>query len=183
MKSKKGGDVMKKKIMVLFTFAMMALGTTNLYANTGNQTESVKAENVNEIEASEDEGTFGYLESEDGYLTISRNYANLKEENATFNTRQLLLGKVNKGTDITISIYNEKLGKYEIQPTNTYAVEVSTAMGFEQLIELPEGNNKIRIDYNNLVDKKSDYIVFYIRRETTKDKEAVKDFVVKVGIN
>ncbi len=169
---------MKKKVVILFAFVVMALGSTNLYANTDN-----KVHNVKEVPAKEAKSDFGYLTSEDEYLTISRNYANLKEENATFNTRQLLLGKVNKGTNITISIYNEKFGKYEVKPTTTYEVEVSTSMGFEQLIELPEGNNKIRIDYNNILDKKSDYIVFYIRRETDKDKKAVEKFVVKAGIN
>ncbi len=180
MKYKKGGRVMKKKVAILFTFAIMALGSTNIYANTGAAEES-KAENVIEVKATEGGASFGYLTSEDEYLTISRNYANLKEENATFNTRQLLLGKVNKGTDVTISIYNEKSGTYEVQPTTTYQIQVSTSMGFEQLIELPEGNNKIRIDYTNTVDKKSDYIVFYIRRETTEDKKAIEKFVVKVG--
>ena len=184
MKSKKGEEVMKKKVMILCTFAIMALGSTNLYANTTDaKSDEIKTENVKEIEASEDGETFGYLTSEDGYLTISRNYANLKEQNATFNTRQLLLGKVNEGTNVTISIYNEKLNGYEVKPTVTYEIEVETAMGFEQLIELPEGNNKIRIDYKNLVDEKDEYMVFYIRRETVEDKKAVEKFVVKVGVN
>ena len=150
---------MKKGIIAAFGITMLVMMfNTNIYANT----VEGKPENVKEIEADENEKSFDYLQSTDEYISISRNYANLKEQNTTFNSRQLLLGDVNKDTNVTISIYNQNAGKYSVEPSVTYTIEVSTTKGFEQLIELPEGNNKIRIDYINKADKKNSHIVFYI---------------------
>lgn len=172
----------KRGFMFLFVFMMMSLYAGAIYAN--DTKDAVKGVNVKVITEEKDGKSIDYLMSEDDYVKITRNNSNLKVSNTTFEGKQLLLGSVNKGTDITIAIYNKVANKeeYKEEATNTYTIKVDTAEGFEQLIELLEGDNKIKITYANKTDKKYDTMVFYIKRESVESKKAIESFVVKANL-
>ncbi len=172
----------KRKFVFLLVFIMVSLYATVIYA------DDTKAEpkgiNVKVVTEEKDDKSTDYLASEDDYIKIARNNTSLKVVNTTFEAKQLLIGNVNNGTEVTIAIYNKVADKeeYKEEASNTYTITVDTIEGFEQLIELPEGQNKIKITYNNQADKKSDFMVFYMKRESTESKKAIENFVVKVNL-
>ena len=172
----------KRKFVFLLVFIMVSLYATVIYAD--DTKEEPKGVNVKVVTEEKDDKSTDYLASEDDYIKIARNNTSLKVVNTTFEAKQLLIGNVNKGTEVTIAIYNKVADKdeYKEEPSNTYTITVDTIEGFEQLIELPEGENKIKITYSNKEDKKSDIMVFYIKRESTESKKAIENFVVKVNL-
>ncbi len=180
----RGIVVMRKRrsLVFLFVFMMMSLYASAIYAN--DTKEEVKGVNVKVVTEDKDDKSIDYLVSEDDYVKITRNNSNLKVSNTTFEGKQLLIGSVNKGTEITIAIYNKAANKeeYKEEATNTYTIKVDTAEGFEQLIELLEGDNKIKVTYANKADKKYDSMVFYIKRESAESKKAIESFVVKANL-
>lgn len=172
----------KRKFVFLLVFIMVSLYATVIYAD--DTKEEPKGVNVKVVTEEKDDKSTDYLASEDDYIKIARNNTSLKVVNTTFEAKQLLIGNVNKGTEVTIAIYNKTADKeeYKDEASNTYTITVDTIEGFEQLIELPEGENKIKITYSNKEDKKSDIMVFYIKRESTESKKAIENFVVKVNL-
>ena len=180
----RGIVVMKRRkgLVFLFVFVMMSLYASSIYAN--DTKEAVKGVNVKVVTEEKDDKSIDYLVSEDGYVKIARNNSSLKVANTTFEGKQLLIGNVNKGTEITIAIYNKTANKeeYSEEASNTYTIKVDTSEGFEQLIELLEGDNKIKITYANKADKKEDVMVFYIKRESAENKKAIESFVVKANL-
>ena len=180
----RGIVVMKRRkgLVFLFVFVMMSLYASAIYAN--DTKEAVKGVNVQVVTEEKDGNSIDYLVSEDDYVKIARNNSSLKVANTTFEGKQLLIGNVNKGTEITIAIYNKTANKeeYSEEASNTYTIKVDTSEGFEQLIELLEGDNKIKITYVNKADKKEDVMVFYIKRESAENKKAIESFVVKANL-
>lgn len=172
----------KRKFVFLLVFIIVSLYATVIYAD--DTKEESKGINVKVVTEEKDDKSTDYLASEDDYIKIARNNTSLKVVNTTFEAKQLLIGNVNNGTEVTIAIYNKVADKeeYKEEASNTYTITVDTIEGFEQLIELPEGQNKIKITYNNKDDKKSDFMVFYIKRESTESKKAIENFVVKVNL-
>lgn len=172
----------KRSLIFVFVFIMMSLYAGAIYAN--DTKDVVKGVNVKVVTEEKDGKSMDYLMSEDDYVKITRNNSNLKISNTTFEGKQLLLGSVSKGTDITIAIYNKTADKdeYKEEATNVYTIKVDTSEGFEQLIELLEGDNKIKITYANKADKKYDAMVFYVRRESVESKKAIESFVVKANL-
>ncbi len=169
---------MKRKLLTIFAFVMMSLLSTTIYANDMDREGYNVVVDFYETE----DGEFEYLTSEDGYVKIFRSSANLKVINTTFDPRQLLLGNVGVGTEVVIEVYNDKDENYSLQPIHTYVILVEGANEFEQLIELPEGANKIKVNYLNWEDKKSGYMEFYIDRESVESKVAIENFVVKMNM-
>lgn len=172
----------KRSLVFVFVVMMMSLYAGAIYAN--DTKEVVKGVNVKVVTEEKDSKSVDYLVSEDDYVKITRNNSNLKVSNTTFEGKQLLIGSVNKGTEITIAIYNKGANKEEYgeEATSTYTIKVDTGEGFEQLIELLEGDNKIKLTYANKAEKKYDVMVFYIKRESTESKKAIESFVVKANL-
>ena len=172
----------RRGLVFLFVFVMMSLYATAIYANDTKEIQ--KGINVKVVTEESDNKSTDYLMSEDDYIKIARNNTSLKVVNTTFEAKQLLIGNVNKGTEVTISIYGKVANKdeYKEEASDAYTITVDTTEGFEQLIELPEGENKIKITYTNKLDKKSDFMVFYINRESAESKKAIEKFVVKVNL-
>ena len=172
----------RRGLVFLFVFVMMSLYATAIYANDTKEIQ--KGINVKVVTEESDNKSTDYLMSEDDYIKIARNNTSLKVVNTTFEAKQLLIGNVNKGTEVTISIYGKVANKdeYKEEASDTYTITVDTTEGFEQLIELPEGENKIKITYTNKLDKTSDFMVFYINRESAESKKAIEKFVVKVNL-
>ncbi len=175
-----------RRLTCVLVFILAGLSTTAIYANDKEQ-EGVNVKVIEEvIEATSDkkmdQEVETYLTSEDGYIKIARNNASLKVENATFGGQQLLVGEAAKYTKVTIEIFPKNKDGYSTEAVSTYTINLESASIFEQLIELPEGDNKIKVTYANWEDKISDFMIFYMRRESDENKQAIKEFVVKAKL-
>lgn len=163
----------------MFAVLMVGLFSSVIYAN--DIKENNISVNVKEVPG-ENEDT-QILVSEDGYIQITQinqNSQKVKIYTLTFDGKVSLMGKAKKGTKIDISIYNKKITstEYADEAKDTYSIEVGSTADFNQLLELLEGDNKIKLYYTNKSDGTDDVMVFYIRRESTQSKEALKNYLV-----
>lgn len=162
-----------KLIVVLCAMFMMAFLSTSVYAAENNTSYNIEAKT-----ADKDGKTVEYLISNDGYLRITQiiqNSQNVKINTSTFDNKLLLSGKVSKGTELTIKIFNDSNGE---EPTDTFEISVGATEVFSQAAEVKEGNNTIIINYSNKNDGVKDYVTFFVNRGAAQDMEAIKSYLV-----
>lgn len=126
----------------------------------------------------------------DEYMRITQP---IKDKMAVFEKDVNVMGEARYGTIISIQLFNKKEDElaYPRKPYRTYKLdEVGMSQTFNELIQLQEGDNKVRLvyEYTNsngeLIDGR---IVVYITRKSEAEKEVLKSLridsteKVKVG--
>lgn len=115
------------------------------------------------------------LQSQDGgYLQITQigqNSQSVKIATSTFDERISVSGKANKGTEITIDVYQGDECYY------TYSTSVGITGTFSQTLDILEGKNKVFIYYKNSGDHVDDYVVIAITRESAANMEKLKTLI------
>lgn len=152
---------------------MMGLFTGSIYANELSEGYNVAAKTVEK-----DGKNVEYLvsTSDNGYLRITQiiqNSQNVKVNTSTYDSKLLLSGKVSKGTEITIKIFNEANEK----EAQIYELTVGATETFSQAAEVKEGANTIVIYYTNKKDGKEDYLTFYVSRESKENMKAIQSYL------
>ena len=147
--------------------------TGTLYANEVQEGHNIEAKTM-----TKDGRNIEYLIStnDNGYLRITQiiqNSQNVRVSTSTYDNKLLLSGKVNKGTALTIKIFNQ--GKEE--DAQVYDLVVGATETFSQAAEIREGDNTIVIYYTNKKDGKQDYVSFYVNRESTENMKAIKSYL------
>lgn len=152
---------------------MMGLFTGSIYANELSEGYNVAAKTVEK-----DGKNVEYLvsTSDNGYLRITQiiqNSQNVKVNTSTYDSKLLLSGKVSKGTEITIKIFNEANEK----EAQIYELTVGATETFSQAAEVKEGANTIVIYYTNKKDGKEDYVTFYVSRAPKENMKAIQSYL------
>lgn len=111
------------------------------------------------------------------YLRITQP---IKDKMAVFDKDVNVMGEARYNTVITMQLFNKKEAD-RAYPRNAYGVYDLDAVGisqtFSELIELQEGDNKVRFIYS-YTDSKGDLIegriVIYVTRKSEEEKTALK---------
>ena len=114
----------------------------------------------------------------DEYLRITQP---IKDKMAVFDKDVNVVGEARYKTLITMQLFNKKEGD-KVYPRRAYQAYDFDAVGisqtFSELIELQEGDNKIRFLYNYM-DPKGELIegriVIYVTRKSEEEKTALKN--------
>lgn len=147
---------------------MMGLYSGVIYANE-NEGYNIETGTINR-----NNQTVEILQSQDGgYLKITQigqNVQNLKITTSTFDEKITVSGISNKGTEITVEVFQGE------KCSNTYSATIGITENFSQTIDVAEGDNKVFIHYKNDEDGTKNYVIIYIRRESAADMEKLKTF-------
>lgn len=166
--------VTKRKILtVLWLVLMMGFFTGSLYASEVQEGHNIEAKTL-----TKDGKNVEYLvsTSDNGYLRITQiiqNSQNVRVNTSTYDNKLLLSGKVNKGTALTIKIFNQS----DEENAQVYDLVVGATETFSQAAEIREGDNTIVIYYVNKKEGKEDYVSFYVKRESTENMKAIKSYL------
>ncbi len=171
----KGGKVVVRKLKILVVLCMMlmmGLFTGVVYAS------DFEGHNIEAKTVEKDGKNVEYLVSvsDDGYLRITQiiqNSQNVKINTSTYDSNLLLSGKANKGTEITIKIFNET----NEEEAQVYELTVGATETFSQATEVREGDNTIVIYYANKKDGIEDYVTFRVSRESTENMKAIQSYL------
>lgn len=158
---------------MLSVFLLLLLG---FFAGSIYAAESEVGENVTEGTYKKNSKTYECLSSvsDGGYLQITQivpNSSNVKISTYVDDSKLLISGVVNKGTEITIKVYNSG-----VEQGDPYSL-VSTGT-FSQSLEVEEGVNKIVIAYANKNDGIADHIMIEVTRAEAESINKIKDFLV-----
>lgn len=163
-----------RKIVILLAFLVVGLFGTTLYAQTTEEGYNVKEETIEKNGRQID-----ILASEDGYVRITQP---TKINMYTFEVKVNLVGETKAGTNISISVYNTKTGEYSSDATQTYELKQVNPLGtFSQVLEFPEGSNKIVLHYASEDGSIEDKMVFYINRESQETQDALSSYITMPG--
>ena len=152
---------------------MMGLFAGSVYASELNEGHNIEAKTVEK-----DGKNVEYLVStnDNGYLRITQiiqNSQNVKINTSTYDSKLLLSGKISKGTEVTIKIFNEA----DEEKAQIYELTVGATETFSQAAEIREGDNTIVIYYTNKKDGKEDYVTFYVSRESKENMKAIQSYL------
>lgn len=152
---------------------MMGLFAGSVYASELNEGHNIEAKTVEK-----DGKNVEYLVStnDNGYLRITQiiqNSQNVKINTSTYDSKLLLSGKISKGTEVTIKIFNEA----DEEKAQIYELTVGATETFSQAAEVREGDNTIVIYYTNKKDGKEDYVTFYVSRESKENMKAIQSYL------
>ena len=152
---------------------MMGLFAGSVYASELNEGYNIEAKTVEK-----DGKNVEYLVStnDNGYLRITQiiqNSQNVKINTSTYDSKLLLSGKISKGTEVTIKIFNEA----DEEKAQIYELTVGATETFSQAAEIREGDNTIVIYYTNKKDGKEDYVTFYVSRESKESMKAIQSYL------
>ena len=152
---------------------MMGLFAGSVYASELNEGHNIEAKTVEK-----DGKNVEYLVStnDNGYLRITQiiqNSQNVKINTSTYDSKLLLSGKISKGTEVTIKIFNEA----DEEKAQIYELTVGATETFSQAAEIREGDNTIVIYYANKKDGKEDYVTFYVSRESKENMKAIQSYL------
>ena len=161
-----------KILVVLCMMLIMGLFTGVVYAN------EFEEHNIEAKTIEKDGKNIEYLVSvsDNGYLRITQiiqNSQNVKINTSTYDNKLLLSGKVNKGTDITIKIFNET----NEEDAQVFELAVGATSTFSQAAEVREGDNTIVIYYVNKKDGIEDYVTFQVIRESKESMKAIESYL------
>ena len=160
-------------IMILAFLAVSLFGTA-LYAQVVEDGYNVKEETIEKNGRQID-----VLASEDGYVRITQP---AKINMYTFEGKVYLVGETKAGTKINIFVYNAKASEYSGTATETYELKPVGASGtFSQVLEFPEGSNKIVLHYLNEDSNIENKMVFYINRESQETQDALSSYITMPG--
>ncbi len=157
-----GGFTMRKKIILMLTLVCL-LVPKMIFANT-TAAGVVKA---SPIQFKDDE-----------YLRITQP---VKDRLAVFDKDVNVTGEARYKTVITMELFNKKENErlYPRNPYRSYNLDpVGISQTFSELIELHQGNNKVRFvySYENGQGKVTDgRIVIYVTRKSEEEKAALKN--------
>ena len=152
----------------------MGLFAGSLYA------AETAGENVTESTYTKNDKTYECLTSVDdnGYLTITQivpNSSNVKIKTYVEDKKLLISGVVNKGTQVTIKVYNKV---YKDGEPKEY---ILTSTGtFSQSLEIQEGTNTIVLSYCNKREEIDNHIIFEVTKIDDETVNACKDFLLNV---
>lgn len=165
---------MRTRKIASFVLLLLLMGffTSTLYA-----AESMTGVNVTEGTYIKNGKTYECLYSadDDSYLQITQiipNSQNVKINTYVDDNRLLISGVISKETELTIKVFNK--GKEEA--TSMYSL-VSTGT-FTQSVEIPEGENKIIISYNNKKADIENHMAFIVTRAKEQSITQIKNFLV-----
>lgn len=162
MITKEGGFEMKKSITFILLMLCLILPKT-IFANTTSE-EVTKA---SPIQFEKDE-----------YIRITQP---IKDRMSVFDKDLNVIGEARYNVKIEMHLFNKKESD-RIYPRNAYRVYDLDPVGFSQtfneLIELQEGDNKLRLTYGYTTSQ-GEYIegriVIYVSRKTEAEKTALKN--------